>query len=290
MNPQQQENNQASSSSSYVHVNGGHNHHHHHHHNDTSDPNSNDSAIIHCYNCDTSTTPLWRRDDEGNNIGNACGLYYKLHHVHRPLSMKRTIIHRRKRVHMAKRYHHQEERRLSLGSTSSTTQQDIVIEGKRRSSSTSQALDMPMHRRSSLHQLSPIMIDNSTPPTSESLPNLRSFLQSLSQKEQEEEQEEILLPNNQTDLTNMLLLEPAKFCKALSNRRDELQQEIDYVNLLLNQLEHRHNGDQQQRGLLSTILDVALSSSSKNNHIPNNNNNNNLISRRHSYNYLPSNK
>ncbi|OAD00991.1 GATA-type zinc finger transcription factor, partial [Mucor lusitanicus CBS 277.49] len=50
-----------------------------------------------CYNCDTTTTPLWRRDDDGNNICNACGLYYKLHNVHRPLSMKRTIIHRRKR-------------------------------------------------------------------------------------------------------------------------------------------------------------------------------------------------
>ncbi|KAI8069810.1 uncharacterized protein B0P05DRAFT_474697, partial [Gilbertella persicaria] len=50
-----------------------------------------------CFNCDTTTTPLWRRDDVGNNICNACGLYYKLHNVHRPLSMKRSIIHRRKR-------------------------------------------------------------------------------------------------------------------------------------------------------------------------------------------------
>ncbi|KAJ6621534.1 hypothetical protein B0H10DRAFT_1789920, partial [Mycena sp. CBHHK59/15] len=50
-----------------------------------------------CGNCGTSTTPLWRRDDVGNNICNACGLYFKLHGTHRPTSMKKTVIKRRKR-------------------------------------------------------------------------------------------------------------------------------------------------------------------------------------------------
>ncbi|ORZ15000.1 hypothetical protein BCR41DRAFT_306391, partial [Lobosporangium transversale] len=51
-----------------------------------------------CANCRTTTTPLWRRDSSGNTICNACGLYYKLHNVHRPVTMKRAVIRRRKRV------------------------------------------------------------------------------------------------------------------------------------------------------------------------------------------------
>ncbi|KAI8599768.1 hypothetical protein EDD21DRAFT_307520, partial [Dissophora ornata] len=50
-----------------------------------------------CANCRTTTTPLWRRDSGGNTICNACGLYYKLHNVHRPVTMKRAVIKRRKR-------------------------------------------------------------------------------------------------------------------------------------------------------------------------------------------------
>ncbi|KAF9190878.1 putative electron transfer flavoprotein subunit [Haplosporangium sp. Z 11] len=53
-----------------------------------------------CANCRTTTTPLWRRDSGGNTICNACGLYYKLHNVHRPVTMKRAVIKRRKRVNL----------------------------------------------------------------------------------------------------------------------------------------------------------------------------------------------
>ncbi|KAK9720632.1 hypothetical protein K7432_004008 [Basidiobolus ranarum] len=50
-----------------------------------------------CSNCNTTTTPLWRRDDKGNTLCNACGLYLKLHHEMRPLSMKTDIIKKRQR-------------------------------------------------------------------------------------------------------------------------------------------------------------------------------------------------
>lgn len=64
------------------------------------DASSMDSGAValRCYNCQTTTTPLWRRDEDGNNICNACGLYYKLHGTQRPIGMRKTVIKRRKRM------------------------------------------------------------------------------------------------------------------------------------------------------------------------------------------------
>lgn len=239
-----------------------------------------------CFNCDTTTTPLWRRDDDGNTICNACGLYYKLHGMHRPLSMKRSVIHRRKRVQAARHYHNPptstiEQRRMSsysLGYYCSEEENESVTshQQQRRGSAitytspNSPVLDssqeQPCRRPSLPHQLSPIQQESNrnhvtlstsslatvrTPTHTESLPNLRSFMQSLVNENQnhssnaQEEPSDIqnlmrgtTSTSNTTSaaLTSMLLLEPTKFFQALSVRRSELQNEIDSINKVLSEI------------------------------------------------------
>lgn len=50
-----------------------------------------------CIHCNTTETSLWRRL-EGKVVCNACGLYFKMHGVKRPLSLKKPSIKKRKRI------------------------------------------------------------------------------------------------------------------------------------------------------------------------------------------------
>ncbi|XP_054082796.1 polyglutamine-repeat protein pqn-41 isoform X1 [Zeugodacus cucurbitae] len=50
-----------------------------------------------CSNCGTLTTTIWRRSIRGEMVCNACGLYFKLHGINRPHSMRRDTIHTRRR-------------------------------------------------------------------------------------------------------------------------------------------------------------------------------------------------
>ncbi|KAM0563214.1 hypothetical protein ACHAPJ_000931 [Fusarium lateritium] len=56
------------------------------------------STLPTCQNCSTSTTPLWRRDEFGSVLCNACGLFLKLHGRPRPISLKTDVIKSRNRV------------------------------------------------------------------------------------------------------------------------------------------------------------------------------------------------
>ncbi|CAI6266211.1 unnamed protein product [Periconia digitata] len=60
-------------------------------------PGEPSNAPTTCTNCFTQTTPLWRRNPEGQPLCNACGLFLKLHGVVRPLSLKTDVIKKRNR-------------------------------------------------------------------------------------------------------------------------------------------------------------------------------------------------
>lgn len=48
--------------------------------------NQLNKKMLMCSNCHTKTTPLWRKAKNGDLLCNACGLFYKLHGVVRPLN------------------------------------------------------------------------------------------------------------------------------------------------------------------------------------------------------------
>lgn len=55
-----------------------------------------------CSNCKTTTTTLWRRNNSGEPVCNACGLYHKLHNIARPITLKKDGIQTRNRKLAAK--------------------------------------------------------------------------------------------------------------------------------------------------------------------------------------------
>ncbi|KAI8806185.1 hypothetical protein BJ742DRAFT_680296 [Cladochytrium replicatum] len=57
-----------------------------------------DGQATSCSNCGTTRTSLWRRDAaKGTPLCNACGLFWKLHGVARPRSMRSEVVRKRNR-------------------------------------------------------------------------------------------------------------------------------------------------------------------------------------------------
>ncbi len=60
-----------------------------------NEPQGKKKPATTCSNCKTTKTPLWRRNNDGNTLCNACGLFLKLHGTMRPLTLKTDVIKKR---------------------------------------------------------------------------------------------------------------------------------------------------------------------------------------------------
>lgn len=57
---------------------------------------SPDGRNLVCHNCQTTVTPLWRKNEQGQHLCNACGLYSRTYGKPRPLAMKKQEGYRKR--------------------------------------------------------------------------------------------------------------------------------------------------------------------------------------------------
>ncbi|KAI0996698.1 hypothetical protein K3495_g11485 [Podosphaera aphanis] len=99
-----------------------------------SSASSTCNSLPTCMNCQTSTTPLWRRDEVGSVLCNACGLFLKLHGRPRPISLKTDVIKSRNRVKGSGVQMATKKKSLFDNNGLENTRSQIETAGQRRSS------------------------------------------------------------------------------------------------------------------------------------------------------------
>ncbi|XP_020292546.1 transcription factor stalky-like isoform X2 [Pseudomyrmex gracilis] len=136
---------------------------------------SNKRIDMTCSNCGTMTTTIWRRNVKGEMVCNACGLYYKLHGINRPVTMRRDTIHtRRRRPKGEKPTRHRKKGDAVLSSQSTTGELDAD------SADMLAALRRQIQPHLMMAALRPTHITNAhthpPPPAAYSIPSLPSYL------------------------------------------------------------------------------------------------------------------
>ncbi|CAO3609550.1 unnamed protein product [Cunninghamella blakesleeana] len=235
-------NNDNSDNNSDTNKNNNNNNNNNNKNNNNNDNNNNNNGfsgqlrwtppVIKCSNCETTTTPLWRRNENGETICNACGLYYKLHNVHRPIAMKK-----KQQQQQLQPYH-------SLSSYSpatSSSSSNMNHSSNHINQYTSDNINTNNNSNSNTHEN---IFQTSSSSSNHLFYNmllpLLKYIKSFYGQDQQHEIKNqsitsLFEANHLISSIASMILDPVSFQQSLKEKREELQKEVNHINLLLQQ-------------------------------------------------------
>ncbi|XP_046804052.1 box A-binding factor isoform X1 [Lucilia cuprina] len=226
-------------------------------------------AGLTCSNCLTTQTSLWRRNPNGEPVCNACGLYYKLHSVKRPLTMKKDTIQTRKRKPKGCKAEKLSKKQAAANAAlAAASEQSINASNNTLNTSTESA------------NLSLLNGDHDIKPLTQQL--LNASTSSLTQSAATSPTNSISSPchnnNNNNNNNHSMNMSPTSPLM----QQQQQQQQTHQLNNMGNMSPQQYQQQHQQQQQMSPIMfqhqhhhQASSASSSPSNHLNSNNNNNN---------------
>jgi ribosomal protein L34E len=204
----------------------------------TSPPLMTAKQGIQCVNCSQTQTPLWRKNDAGEPICNACGLYAKLHNRDRPITMRKSKITRRRRDWGGNLAHRAQLEAQALANAHAQAQALVIAQAH------AAAAQVQVHAQQAQQAQVQIEVPSSRPVPSPTLTLADANVQqgTLQQQQQQQQQQQPTVAQN---LSNNVIMDEHRFTNIVG------QMNAHQMNRFLSILESRC-GVLRERLLAST--------------------------------------